>query len=111
MGWKSFIIKPFARRVARRIAELSKNDAAVAAQNAVFQRLILRGAKTVFGRDHVFSEIKTYAGQGLDDPQSWTLLAQLVLKNEKDGEDFSSSRLVAMKHAVKVKGRVKAKNE
>lgn len=49
--------------------------------------------------------------QGLDDPQSWTLLAQLVLKNEKDGEDFSSSRLVAMKHAVKVKGRVKAKNE
>ena len=61
MGWKSFIIKPFARRVARRIAELSKNDAAVAAQNGVFQRLILRGAKTAFGRDHVFSEIKTYA--------------------------------------------------
>ncbi|OAI20872.1 hypothetical protein A1359_20235 [Methylomonas lenta] len=51
--------------------------------------------------------------QGLDDPQSWTLLAQVVLKKQKDGKysDVSSSRLVAMKHVVKVKGRVKVKEE
>ncbi len=58
MGWKSTLIKPFAKRIARRIAELSKTG--VAAQEGVFRNLILRGAKTAFGNDHDFKNIRTY---------------------------------------------------
>ena len=58
MGWKSILIQPFAKRVARRIAELSKTG--VEAQEGVFSNLILRGAKTAFGRDHDFKNIRTY---------------------------------------------------
>jgi hypothetical protein len=61
MGWKATLIKPLARRIAQQIETLSKNDAAVEAQNRVLARLILRGAKTAFGRDHDFSKIKNYA--------------------------------------------------
>ena len=60
MAWKSALIKPFARQVAKRIEQLSHNDAAVDAQNAVFKHLILRGGKTAFGRDHDFKNIKNY---------------------------------------------------
>jgi len=51
--------------------------------------------------------------QGLVDPQSWTLLAQVVLRKKDTGKyvDVSSSRLMVMKHAVKVKGRVKVTEE
>ena len=58
MGWKSILIKPFAKNIARRIAELSKTG--VEAQEGVFRHLILRGAKTAFGRDHDFAHIHTY---------------------------------------------------
>ena len=58
MGWKSILIKPFANHIARRIAELSKTG--VEAQENVFRNLVLRGAKTVFGNDHDFSNIRTY---------------------------------------------------
>ncbi len=58
MGWKSTLIKPFAKHIARRIAELSKTG--VEAQENVFNNLILRGVKTAFGRDHDFENIRTY---------------------------------------------------
>jgi GH3 auxin-responsive promoter len=58
MGWKSVLIKPFAKHIARRIAELSRTG--VAAQEGVFRNLILRGAKTAFGHDHDFKNIRTY---------------------------------------------------
>ena len=51
--------------------------------------------------------------RNVDDPQAWTLFTQVVLrKKAPDGAatkyvDILSSRLVAVKHAVKVKGRVK----
>jgi hypothetical protein len=60
MAWKSALIKPFAKRIAKSIQLLSVNDAAVAAQEAVFKHLVLRGEDTAFGRDHHFSKIKTY---------------------------------------------------
>jgi hypothetical protein len=60
MAWKSALIKPFARRIAKRIEQLSHDNAAVQAQDAVFKHLILRGGKTAFGRDHDFKKIKTY---------------------------------------------------
>ena len=58
MGWKSTLIKPYAKHIARRIAELSKTG--VEAQERVFRHLILRGGKTAFGRDHDFGNIRTY---------------------------------------------------
>jgi hypothetical protein len=60
MAWKSALIKPFAKHIAKRIEQLSQNDAAVQAQEAVFKYLILRGGKTSFGFDHYFKNIKTY---------------------------------------------------
>lgn len=61
MAWKSALIKPFARRIARHIHQLSSNDAAVQAQDTVFKHLIGKGGATAFGKDHFFSKIKTYA--------------------------------------------------
>ena len=58
MGWKSTLIKPYAKHIARRIAELSKTG--VEAQEGVFRNLILRGGKTTFGNDHDFKNIQTY---------------------------------------------------
>jgi hypothetical protein len=60
MGWKANLIKPFARRVAQQIETLSKNNAAVDAQNRVLKHLIAKAAQTAFGRDHDFSKIKNY---------------------------------------------------
>ena len=60
MGWKANLIKPFARRIAQQIETLSKDNAAVDAQNRILKQLILRGSKTAFGRDHDFSKIKNY---------------------------------------------------
>ena len=37
MGWKANLIKPLARRVAQQIESLSKDNAAVDAQNRVLQ--------------------------------------------------------------------------
>ena len=58
MSYKSRLLKPFARRTARRIARWSNN--AIAAQDAVFQRLIKKGSKTAFGKEHGFQKIKTH---------------------------------------------------
>ena len=58
MGFKSFIIKPFAKKIARDIDRWSKE--AVNAQAKVFQSLILGGKNTVFGKAHGFDKITTY---------------------------------------------------
>jgi hypothetical protein len=60
MAWKSALIKPFAKRIAKHIEQLSHDDAAVRAQETVFKHLILRGGKTAFGHNHDFKKIKTY---------------------------------------------------
>lgn len=56
MGFKSFIIQPFARKIARDIDRWSKN--AVAAQEAILQNLLKKGGRTAFGRDHGFDRIQ-----------------------------------------------------
>ena len=58
MGYKSFLIKPFAKKIARDI-EIWSNEA-VAAQDKVFQNLIQTAKHTVFGKDHGFEKINSY---------------------------------------------------
>jgi hypothetical protein len=50
MGFKSFLLKPFAKKIARDIDRWSAN--AVGAQRKVYQQLLAKGQHTRFGRDH-----------------------------------------------------------
>ena len=58
MGFKSFIIKPLAKKIARDIDRMAAN--AVAAQEQVFQNLLQTGRRTAFGKDHGFDKIQSY---------------------------------------------------
>ena len=58
MGFRSAIIHPFANSIARSIDRWSAD--AAARQEKVFQNLISRAVNTAFGRDHDFSNIRTY---------------------------------------------------
>lgn len=58
MGWKSSIIKPFARQVARKVKKWSANP--VYFQEQVFKALIHQASATAFGKNHGFSDIKSY---------------------------------------------------
>ena len=58
MGFKSFLIKPFAKIIARNIEKQATD--AVAYQEKVFRELLRKGKGTAFGRDHRFSEIKNH---------------------------------------------------
>ena len=58
MGFKSFIVKPLAKKIARDIDRWSAN--AVKAQEKVFQKLIKKGRRTVFGKDHGFDKIQDH---------------------------------------------------
>ena len=58
MGFKSFFVRPFAKKIARDIDRWSKD--AVNAQEKVFQSLIQGGKNTVFGKEHGFDKITSY---------------------------------------------------
>ncbi|MCB0548993.1 MAG: GH3 auxin-responsive promoter family protein [Phaeodactylibacter sp.] len=58
MGFKSFIVKPLANKIARDINRWSAN--AVAAQEGVFYNLLQTGRRTAFGKDHGFDKIGGY---------------------------------------------------
>ena len=58
MGFKSALIRPFALWVGHRIERWSA--APVAAQDEVFRQLLAGGARTRFGREHGFEQIRTY---------------------------------------------------
>lgn len=58
MGFKSFIIKPFAKKIARDIDRWSKE--AVAAQQSILRNLLETGKQTAFGRDHGFDQIRDH---------------------------------------------------
>ncbi len=58
MGFKSSIVKPLARKVAKNIQRWSAN--AVEEQAKVWAQLIKTGRKTTFGKDHNFQKIKHY---------------------------------------------------
>ena len=58
MGFKSTIIKPVAKHIAKGIKRWSAN--AVIAQDQVFKTLLKGGAQTQFGKDHHFEKINSY---------------------------------------------------
>ncbi len=58
MGWKSFVLKPWAWKVARDIRGWSSR--AVPSQAAVLRELIRKGRQTAFGRDHGFDTLSGY---------------------------------------------------
>lgn len=57
MGWKSFLLKPFAAYTSSRIDRMSRQ--ALKDQFKIFNQLISKGAKTKFGHDHGFQEIRS----------------------------------------------------
>jgi len=59
MNIKSILAKPFAKRITTRIYKQSNN--AVKIQNKVFKKLLKQAQNTVFGKDHNFSTINSYA--------------------------------------------------
>ena len=58
MGFRAALIYPFAQYIGRRIRRMAAN--AVADQEKIMYHLLSRASKTAFGRDHHFSEIKTF---------------------------------------------------
>lgn len=58
MGWKSKLLYPFAYLVHKQIKSWSKT--AVSDQRSILAQLIKKAENTQFGRDHNFSEIRTY---------------------------------------------------
>lgn len=58
MGLKSFLVRPFANKIARDIRRWSAD--ALSEQDKIFNNLIQVGRRTAFGRDHGFDEIHKY---------------------------------------------------
>lgn len=58
MGFKSFILKPYARYMAGQVKKWSKNPLKI--QENIFHELIRTGSNTAFGKDHRFDEIRSY---------------------------------------------------
>lgn len=58
MGFRSFLIRPFAKSIARGIDRWSAD--AVSCQEKIMQSLVRDAQGTAFGRDHKFHEINTY---------------------------------------------------
>ena len=59
MGLKSFLSYPFAKYITTKNAIWKHN--AISVQNKIFSSLISNAQNTVFGKDHAFSQIKTYS--------------------------------------------------
>lgn len=57
MGLRSFITRPFARYIAGKIHHWSSN--ALACQEKTLHSLLEAGSRTIFGRDHHLSEVRT----------------------------------------------------
>ena len=58
MAFRSFLVRPFARYIARSIARWSAK--ALECQEKTMHRIVDQAANTAFGRDHGFSKIKNY---------------------------------------------------
>jgi len=58
MGFRSTIIKPFAKKIARDIQRWSAQ--AVHEQEQIFKQLIAKGKGTAFGKAHGFEQIRSY---------------------------------------------------
>ncbi|MCR9287191.1 GH3 auxin-responsive promoter family protein [Saprospiraceae bacterium] len=86
MGFKSKIVKPFAKLISKDIRRWSQN--AVQCQESVFNNLIKVGRKTAFGKDHHFDEIKTYKDfkdqVPIQDYEGLKPYVERIKKGEKD---------------------------
>ena len=58
MGFRSFLVKPFAKKIARDIDRWSTH--AVAAQEKIRKELVEVGRRTAFGKDHNFDQVNSY---------------------------------------------------
>ncbi len=58
MGWKSKLIKPFAKKVAQQVKAWSENPHKF--QERVFRSLIQQASSTNFGKNHGFSTVHSY---------------------------------------------------
>lgn len=59
MGLKSMLIKPFAKKIIRDVRKWSSSP--LICQQQILEHLIKQGAKTKFGKDHGFDQIRSYA--------------------------------------------------
>ncbi len=59
MGLKSMLIKPFAKKIIRDVRKWSSTP--LICQQQILEHLIKQGAKTKFGKDHGFDQIRSYA--------------------------------------------------
>jgi len=59
MGFRSILVRPFAKSIARSIDRWSAD--ALNRQEQVLQNLVTKAAGTAFGRDHHFDNIRNYA--------------------------------------------------
>jgi len=58
MGFRAFVIRPFAKAIARSIDRWSAD--ALARQEKVLQHLLAKGRSTAFGRDHRLDQVRNY---------------------------------------------------
>jgi hypothetical protein len=58
MGWKSKLLYPFAKLVAKDVKNWSSN--ALHTQSEILTQLVKKGSNTIFGKDHGFSTIQNY---------------------------------------------------
>ena len=58
MSLKTLLAKPFAAYIHKKIVKHSQT--AIADQQAIFKKLIDKASQTVFGKDHEFSNIRSY---------------------------------------------------
>lgn len=58
MGLKSFVVQPFARRIAQQIEKWSAH--AIEEQDRIREQLVKKGQQTAFGKDHGFDGIHSY---------------------------------------------------
>ena len=86
MGWKSTLLKPFAKYIARSIDRWAA--APLAAQEQVFRHLMQQVSKTRFGKDHQLQSHTTYAAfreqVPLRDYEGLKPYVELIKQGQKD---------------------------
>ncbi len=86
MGLKSFLSYPFAKYVVKKNERWKKNPSLY--QRRLFSKLVSKGKKTSFGRDHGFSSIKNYTdwkkNVPIRDYEGLSKYIERVVRGEKD---------------------------
>jgi hypothetical protein len=86
MGFKSKLIKPYAKKVSKKIRKWRAKP--IEAQQAIFKKLIKEGRKTAFGKDHHFKDIHSYedykAQVPIQDYEGMRHYVDRIIKGEAD---------------------------